>query len=106
MTPFYMATAPQGYQPRWSPAPRRQVAHFVGSPARLGQDYAGMSVLAAGLFGIGASAALAYTGIYTGTHAKGWLAVGVGWVVGVIGILSGLGVILTLAGVGLLAAAA
>lgn len=100
--PYQTAAAPR-YQHHWTPAPRR--AHFLGTPARLGQDVLGLGVVTAGFVGVTVAAASAYAGIYTGTHAKGFGSA-VGWVVGVLSILGGLGTVLTLAGVGLLAAQA
>lgn len=100
MTQVRLVGAPPAFRSRWAPAPRRH-AHFLGTPARLGQDSLGLSVVTAGVVGLAFSAASAYAGIYTGTHAPGVGSV-VGWVVGVIGILSGVGTVLMLAGAAIL----
>lgn len=97
MTPYYPAT--QMGQQRWSPAPQRYMA---GTPARMGQSYFGLGVTAAGLIGLALSSAVAYVGIRTGSKEKGFGSV-VGWVVGVMGVISGLGTLAGLAGVALLA---
>lgn len=98
MQPFQPANRMHGWQAERRPLPLTRRRHFLGTPARLGQEQLGLGFTVSGLLGLAFSGAVAYSGIYTGSRAKGFAAV-VGWTAGVLGILGGLGTVLTLAGV-------